>query len=181
MNQNAFFGVGRVASKPQLKPYKNAKGEDGYRCFFRLAITRLMDRGVERDKQRTNFIPVVAWGEQAKRHAQYLDVGTEVTVMGELTVDQIREADGSLKRRTDGSVIEYINISARDVQYGQPSLKNATPEQLERRGNAIQTRLSEIQNLVAGASGAPSETPVSTPATGGNPFTPDGQAPAPAE
>jgi single-stranded DNA-binding protein len=172
MNQNVWMGVGRVANKPQLKPYKKADGTEGYRCFFRLAITRLMDRGAKRDEQRASFIPIVAWGDQAKRHAQYLDVGTEICVTGELIVDANKKEDG-----TYGA--DFFNVQARDIQYGQPSLKNAGLDVLEKRKATLETRMAEIQAaLTAGTPAAGSETPVSTPATGGNPFTPDGQAPA---
>ena len=51
MNQNIVMLVGRVANKPQLKPYKKSDGTEGYRCFFRLAVTRLMDRGAKREDQ----------------------------------------------------------------------------------------------------------------------------------
>lgn len=172
MNQNIWTGVGRVASKPQLKTYKKADGTEGYRCFFRLAITRLMDRGAKREDQRANFIPVVAWGEQAKRHAQYLDVGTEVSVTGELIVETNRKEDGSFGP-------DFFNVQARDIQYGQPSLKNAGLETLQRRKATLDTRMAEIKAALAGhADAAGSETPVSAPAAGGNPFTQDGQAPA---
>jgi single-stranded DNA-binding protein len=177
MNQNQCFLVGRVATKPELKGYQNAKGEEGFRVWFRLAITRLMDRGAERDKQRTNFIEIVAWGGQAKRHAQYLDVGTEITVVGELIVDQPRDENGELKRRSDGSVIQYVNVSARDIQYGQPSLKNATADQVQRRMTALTTRMDQLQST-ATPTGSDAPAPDASASTGGNPFTEDGQPPA---
>lgn len=138
MNQNVVMLVGRIASKPQLKPYAKGDKSEGYRCFFRLAVTRLMDRGAKRDEQRTNFIPCVAWGEAAKRHAQYLDVGTEVSIVGELVVDSNKKEDGSFGP-------DFFNVQVRDVQYGQPSLKNASAETLTRRQATIETRLKELQ------------------------------------
>ena len=174
MNQNIVMLVGRVANKPQLKPYTKADKSEGYRCFFRVAVTRLMDRGVKREDQRANFIPCVAWGEQAKRHAQYLDVGTEVTITGELIVDANRKEDGSFGP-------DFVNVQIRDCQYGQPSLKNAGMEVLERRKATLETRMAEIQAKLSGTD-TPAETPAETPAsTGGNPFTPDGEAPAASE
>jgi hypothetical protein len=174
MNQNIVMLVGRIATKPQLKPYKKSDGTEGYRCFFRLAVSRLMDRGAKRGEGRTNFIPCVAWGDQAKRHAQYLDVGTEATVVGELIVDSNRKEDGTFGP-------DFFNVQVRDVQYGQPSLKNATAETLSRRQATIEARLKEL--ATAGSSIAtPAAAPVATPAgvtAGRNPFTPDGSAPAP--
>lgn len=184
MNQNQCFFVGRVAGKPQLKAYKKSDGVDGYRCFFRLATTRLMDRGAKREEQRTNFIPIVSWGEQAKRHAQYLDVGTEVCVNGELIVDSQKNADGSYT--------EFWNVSARDIQYGQRSLKHSSPEQIQTRITGLQDRMITLlaslastgaeTALAADATPDQADLPEAPPAglatKGANPFTPDGQAPA---
>ncbi len=179
MNQNMWMGVGRVASKPQLKPYKKADGSEGFRCFFRLAITRLQDRGVKRaDSPRASFIPVVACGDQAKRHAQYLDVGTEICVTGELIVEANRKEDGSFGP-------DFVNIQARDIQYGQASLKNAGFDVLASRKATLEARMAEIQASLAGTPGATpatdapaSATPATTPAHTGNPFSKDGEAPA---
>lgn len=172
MNQNVIMLVGRVADKPQLKPYKKADGSEGYRCFFRCAVTRLMDRGAKRENQRTNWIPIVAWGEQAKRHAQYLDKGTEVTITGELIVETNRKEDGSFGP-------DFVNVQARDIQYGQSSLKNASVDTIQRRKASLEARLAEIHaNMGAAPAAAPSETPATPPTTGGNPFTKDGEAPA---
>ncbi len=180
MNQNMWMGVGRVANKPQLKPYKKADGTEGYRCFFRFAITRLQDRGVKRaDNPRTCFIPVVSWGEQAKRHAQYLDIGTEICVTGELIVEPNRKEDGTFGP-------DFFNIQARDIQYGQPSLKNASLDVLTSRKAILDTRMAQLTadlaNTPGAADAAATDTPTATPAATGNPFTPDGEAPAaPAE
>lgn len=172
MNQNIIMLVGRIATKPQLKPYKKSDGTEGYRCFFRLAVTRLMDRGAKRGEQRANFIPCVAWGDQAKRHAQYLDIGTEATVVGELIVESNKKEDGTFGP-------DFVNVQVRDVQYGQPSLKNASAETIEKRRATLDARLREI--AVAGTSVATpaASVPAGTTVVGRNPFTPDGSAPAP--
>jgi len=166
MNQNIVMLVGRIANKPQLKTYTKKDKSEGYRCFFRLAVTRLMDRGVKREDQRCSFIPIVAWGEAAKRHAQYLDVGTEVTIAGELIVDANRNEDGTF-------AADFFNVQARDIQYGQPSLKNATLETVQRRQKTLTDRIEEIQAGMATGS----EVPAGAVAPGVNPFTKDGEAP----
>ncbi len=190
MNQNTWMGVGRVANKPQLKPYKKADGTEGYRCFFRLAITRLMDRGKGRDDQRASFIPIVCWGEPAKRHAQYLDVGTEVCIVGELIVDANRKEDG-----TYGA--DFFNVTAHDIQYGAPSLKNAGLDVLQKKKASLETQMENIRQHAGGiattrsqetpVAGAmeeapvsdPTESPASTPAVeSGNPFEDADKAPA---
>ena len=137
MDQNIVTLVGRLAADPELKQYPKPDGTVGHRCFIRLAICRLMDRGEkDRTKQRTNFIPIVCWGDQATRHAQFLAKGTEVCVTGELVVDS--------KQLPDGTWQNFFNVQARDIQYGRPSMKNATAQQLNTQVAGIQARLTEL-------------------------------------
>lgn len=162
MDINVCTIVGRLAGDPVLKSYKKGDGTEGFRCFMRVAVTRLMDRGQkDREKRRTNFVPVVAWGEAAKRHAQFLAKGTQVTVTGELIAESQRQQDGSYR--------EFIHLQANDVQYGQRPLKSATPEQAQRQLDAAQRRIEEI--AAGSASAAPASTSASAPATPeGTPF-----------
>ncbi len=178
MNQNLFVGIGRCAGVPQLKTYKNAAGEEGFRCWFKLAITRLMDRGKERSDQRASFISIVVWGEAAKRHAQYIGKGDALCVTGELICES--------QKQNDGSFVDYTSINARDIQYLGQATKNMGPEALGRRAAGIQERLSVIQAELEAVTGNPDTKPETTPASdapahtetaGGNPFTPDGDAP----
>lgn len=163
MDSNVIVISGRLAGNPILKSYKKADGTEGHRCFFRVAVTRLSDRGQkDRAKRRTNFVPVVAWGEAAKRHAQFLATGTQVTVQGELLCETTRKEDGSFDK-------EFISVLANDVQYGPRSMKNATPQQLASQVQALQNR---IEGLAAGTSEPVAALP--TPSAG-NPFA---EAPA---
>ena len=86
-----------------------------------MAITRIGDRGKPREQQRTNYIGIVAWGEAAKRHAQYLQKGTEVSVEGELIWESEKQADGSFR--------QFIAVQAHDIQYGRKSQKNTADAQ----------------------------------------------------
>jgi len=115
MDMNTISLVGRLAAKPSLKLYIKKDGTEGARTFFRLAVTRLSDRGEkDRSKRRANFIPVVCWGGLAKRVAQYLDKGVEVSVIGELIAES-KVIEGS------NPVVynEYTNVQATDVQFGR--------------------------------------------------------------
>jgi len=152
MDQNRSHFIGRLAIEPTLKAYTKADKTEGYRCFFTLAVTRLMDRGQkDRSKRRTNFIPIVTWGEAAKRHAQHLSKGTEIAVEGEMIFES--------KKLEDGTYKNYNYCQANDVQYGRRSEKNATPEQLQATAVALQKRLTDLANAAKGA------TPASAPAT----------------
>ena len=166
MNMNVWFGIGRLATEPYLKEYERKVGENAgttsWRCFYRVAITRNMDRGRPRAEQRTSFIPIVAWGEAAKRHATYLAKGTEVAMLGELVVDSNRQADGTYRERW--------NVTVRDVQYGQASMKNMSADQLGRRIGSLQEaqlnlqKLAALTNAAGAAPAAATEAPTSAPA-----------------
>lgn len=160
MNSNTAIIVGRLAGDPILKSYAKKDGGEGHRCFFRVAVTRLSDRG-EKDsaKRRTNFIPVVTWGEAAKRHAQFLAKGTEVTVIGEIIAESTKQEDGTYT--------DFFSVQANDVQYGQRSMKNAKPEDLQRQAAALAKRL---EGLAAGMPATPAPAPAPAMAEGENPF-----------
>jgi single-stranded DNA-binding protein len=185
MNANSISIVGRLAGKPVLKGFNKANGEGGFRSFMRVAVTRLGDLGAKRDDQRTNFVPVVAWGGLAQRIAQYLDKGTEVYVEGELIAESKPKLDAAGNAIViDGKTQydEYIHVQARSCQFGRKSMKNQSPADIAAQLASLQTR---IDSMTTGE-GAPTETPASTPATpaaesapaeGANPFE-DGAATA---
>lgn len=163
MDYNNSVIVGRLAAKPILKGYKKQDQTEGFRAFMRVAVTRIGDLGRPRNERRTNFIPVVCWGELAKRVAQYLDKGTEVTVAGEFIAEsQPIEGTNPVEYR------EYIHLQANTVQFGRRSQKNATPEQLVAEAKALQDRMDAA---AGGGEQVPGEAQASaTGPGGGNPF-----------
>jgi hypothetical protein len=176
MNGNHSNIVGRLAGNPILKGFKKADGTDGYRSFMRVAVTRLGDLGAKREDQRTNFIPVVAWGKLAQRIAQYLAKGTEVLVSGELICESKVKMDAAgAPIVIDGKTQydEFFHVQATSVQFGRKSLKNQTPADIAAQMAALQASVDAMSS----GDGAPASTPASTPATpesapveGANPF-----------
>ena len=173
MDYNHCSIVGRLAGKPMLKGYNKSDGTEGFRCFMRVAVTRIGDLGRQREERRTNFIPVVCWGELAKRVAQYLDKGTEVTCGGEFIAESTPKLDGNGAQIVINGVKqynEYVHLQAGTVQFGRRSNKNATPDQLIAEAKALQTRI----DAAAAGAGQPTGTDAGatpTPAAGGtNPF-----------
>ncbi len=164
MDYNHAMIVGRLAGAPILKMYKKGDGTEGSRCFMRVAVTRLGDLGRPRNERRTNFIPVVCWGELAKRVAQYLDKGTEVTCAGEFIAESQKiEGSNPVEYR------EFINLQANIVQFGRRSNKNASPDQLIAEAKALQERI----DAAAAGAGQPTGTDMgatSAPVEGKNPF-----------
>lgn len=184
MNGNHISIVGRLAGKPSLKGFNKKDGSEGFRSFMRVAVTRLGDLGAKRDDQRTNFVPVVAWGGLAQRIAQYLDKGTEVLVSGELIAESKVKTDAAgAPIVIDGKTQydEYIHVQATSCQFGRKSMKNQSPADIASQLASLQTRINEMTS----GEGQPTETPASTPATpeaapveGANPFEGDGAATA---
>ncbi len=172
MNENVSFLIGRCAGVPQLKTYKTKDGVTGYRCWFKLAVCSLMDRGKPFADQDTSFFDIVTWGDAAKRHAQYIGKGDALSVVGELK-------SKSEKDEATGKYTTHVNINARSIQYLARSPKNETPEGLAKKAEAIQTRLDAIKlELAAGTDSAASEMPAAeTVATDTNPFTENGEPP----
>lgn len=169
MDMNDVRLVGRLAGDPILKSYTKKDGSEGFRCFFRVAVTQLMDRGQKDPAQRrTNYIAVVTWGEAAKRHAQYLAKGTEVAIGGELICQSVKQEDGSFR--------EYTSVEARDVQYGRRSLKNSTAADVAAQVSALQKRILELAQGGAPAAAAPEtddEPAVNETTDTANPFGSD--------
>jgi len=145
MNANLSMIVGRLSIDPILKSYPKADGTKGTRCFFRVATTRQSDLGRPRDERRTSYIQVVTWGEAAKRHAEYLEKGTMVTVIGEWIQETERDSEGKITR-------EHNYLQANNIQYGPKSRKNQPESDYESRIAALEARL-------AGASAGESSQP----------------------
>ena len=184
MNGNHITLCGRLAGKPVLKGFNKKDKSEGFRSFMRVAVTRLGDLGAKRDDQRTNFVPVVAWGGLAQRIAQYLDKGGEVLVSGELIAESKVKTDAAgapivLNGKTQYD--EYIHVQATSVQFGRKSLKNQSPADIAVQLASLQTRIDAMTS----GEGQPTETPASTPVTsaetpvaGDNPFEKDEAATA---
>lgn len=181
MNANVITIVGRLAGKPSLKGFTKKDNSEGFRSFMRVAVTRLGDLGAKQDERRTNFIPVVAWGGLAQRIAQYLDKGTEVTVVGELIAESKPKLDANGNHiEIDGrkQYDEYIHIQATSCQFGRKSMKNASASDVSSQLAALQGRMDAL----AAGEGAPATSAESTPeapaagATGANPFEGDATA-----
>ncbi len=131
MQANHSEILGRLAAKPVLTSYTKSDGSEGHRVWFKVAVDRLSDLGKPREKRRTSFIPVVCWGELAKRCAEFLDTGSEVHAEGELIFESRLGEDK-----------ERNHLMASRVQFGRKSLKNASPEGRPTPANALQEALN---------------------------------------
>jgi single-strand DNA-binding protein len=140
MNFARVIIVGRVANTPQLKSFTKQDQSEGARCYFPVAVTRESDRG-KKEGRRTSFFDIVAWGNPAKRHAQYLTKGTEVTIEGELIAENITNEKGEFVRKA-------YHIRAVDVQYGRKPAKDSAPANVDR--TRIEALEAQVQALATG-------------------------------
>lgn len=158
MDSNVSIILGRLATMPQMKGFKKRDGTDGYRTFFRAAVTRKSDLGRPRAERRTDFIPVTCWGKVAQNVAEHLKKGDEVYLIGEYHCDR----GEAIPNTNPVRYAEYHGIHASFVQFGRRSLKNQTGQNAS--GNAAEALASRI---AAAGDGQPSSA---APVGGENPF-----------
>ena len=97
---NKIFILGRVVKKPEVR----VTGGGQQVANFSVAVNERLGK----DKEKTTFFNVVAWGNLGELCGQWLDKGREVLVEGRIDIRQV-EKDG--QKRT------YTDIVARDVQF----------------------------------------------------------------
>jgi len=97
---NKIFILGRVVKKPEVR----VTGGGQQVANFSVAVNERLGK----DKEKTTFFNVVAWGNLGELCGQWLDKGREVFVEGRIDIRQV-EKDG--QKRT------YTDIVARDVQF----------------------------------------------------------------
>ena len=165
INQNSSTITGRLAGPVVLKPRTKKDGSQGYRGWFRVAVTRLSDLGKPFAEARANFIEVVVWDKLAELCAQFLKKGTEVGVTGEhICQSRPRTNMAGETVMLDGRPLyqqfSYIQPrSVTDVQFGRNSTKNASPQDLMAQMRALQVRVEAI----SAGHGAPSALAPSAP------------------
>lgn len=137
VNNNTI--VGRLATQPSLSTHtRKSDASEGYRCYFRVAVTRLSDLGRARDARRTNYIPCVAWGAPAQHIAEHLNKGDEVSITGEIIAESETIDIESKTYRDD------FHIQIARIQFGRRSQKNATRKELVTEAKALQNRMNAM-------------------------------------
>jgi single-strand DNA-binding protein len=97
---NKVFILGRVVKKPEVR----VTGGGQQVANFSVAVNERLGK----DKEKTTFFNVVAWGNLGELCGQWLDKGREVLVEGRIDSRQV-EKDG-IKRT-------FWDVVARDVQF----------------------------------------------------------------
>lgn len=97
---------GRLTKAPELKQTQNGKSV----CSFTIAVDR------NRDREKTDFVPIVAWGKTAEFVNQWFGKGDLITIVGRIEVRNYEDKNGNKRTATE--------IIAEEVLFG--GSKNTT-------------------------------------------------------
>lgn len=100
---------GRLTKAPELKQTNSGKSV----CGFTIAVDR------NRDREKTDFVPIVAWGKTAEFVNKWFGKGDLITIVGRIEVRNYEDKNGNKRTATE--------IIAEEVLFG--GSKNTTSEQ----------------------------------------------------
>lgn len=92
---NVIIIYGRLGRDPELKEYKNAKGEPGQLCNFSVAVDKSKD-------DAPTWFDVTAFGRTAQRVYEYKRKGDEIIVIGSMESRTYEDKNG--QKRTAWSL-----------------------------------------------------------------------------
>ena len=82
---------GRLTKAPELKQTNSGKSV----CGFTIAVDR------NRDREKTDFIPIVAWGKTAEFVNQWFGKGDLITIVGRIEVRNYDDKNGNKRTATE--------------------------------------------------------------------------------
>lgn len=91
---------GRLTKAPELKQTNSGKSV----CGFTIAVDR------SRDREKTDFVPIVAWGKTAEFVNQWFGKGDLITIVGRIEVRNYEDKNGNKRTATE--------IIAEEVLFG---------------------------------------------------------------
>lgn len=97
---------GRLTKAPELKQTNSGKNV----CSFTIAVDR------SRDREKTDFVPIVAWNKTAEFVNRWFGKGDLITIVGRIEVRSYEDKDGNKRTATE--------ILAEEVLFG--GSKNTT-------------------------------------------------------
>lgn len=99
---NKVFLVGRITKDPELRTSSNGTPY----CFFTVAINRMPNQNGER---QTDFVPCVAWRNQAENLSRFIRKGGLIGVDGSI---QVRNQQG-----TDGVNRQVVEVVCSNITF----------------------------------------------------------------
>lgn len=94
---NSIKLIGRLAQDPEVRYTKTGKAVTS----FTLAVSRSFGAPGQEQRESTDFIPIVAWGNLAEMIGNTLAKGYRVFVEGRLQVRSYETTDGQKRRVTE--------------------------------------------------------------------------------
>ena len=88
---NKAILTGRLTKATELKQTQNGKSV----CSFTIAVDR------SRDREKTDFIPIVAWGKTAEFISQWFGKGDLITIARRIEVRSYEDKDGNKRTATE--------------------------------------------------------------------------------
>ena len=82
---------GRLTKAPELKQTNNGKSV----CSFTIAVDR------SREREKTDFIPIVAWGKTAEFVNKWFGKGDLITIVGRIEVRNYDDKNGNKRTATE--------------------------------------------------------------------------------
>lgn len=82
---------GRLTKAPELKQTNSGKSV----CGFTIAVDR------SRDREKTDFVPIVAWGKTAEFVNQWFGKGDLITIVGHIEVRNYEDKNGNKRTATE--------------------------------------------------------------------------------
>ena len=109
---------GRLTKAPELKQTNSGKNV----CSFTIAVDR------NRDREKTDFIPIVAWNKTAEFVNQWFGKGDLITIVGRIEVRSYKDKDGNKRTATE--------IIAEEVLFGGSKKPPTHPKSKQRAKTA---------------------------------------------
>ena len=122
---------GRLTKVPELKQTNSGKSV----CGFTIAVDR------SRDREKTDFIPIVAWGKTAEFVNQWFGKGDLITIVGRIEVRTYEDKNGNKRTATE--------IIAEEVLFGGSKSTGQGSE------NAAQRNLAGLEEVDDDGAGLP--------------------------
>lgn len=133
MNQTKL--IGNLARDPEIRYTQSGKAI----ALFTIAAGTTFYAGNEQ-KELTDFIPCVAWGNLAEAVGNTLSKGSRVTVTGRISIRSYDGSDGQKRYRTE-VVCNFIGKSIVETQQSSTTtqVKQAEPgQQFSNMGHTVQ-------------------------------------------
>lgn len=108
---------GRLTKAPELKQTQNGKSV----CSFTIAVDR------NRDREKTDFVPIVAWGKTAEFVNQWFSKGEPIGVDGRIETRSYEDKNGN--KRTAVEIVAEAVFFVGGKSTGKAEEKPAESEQ----------------------------------------------------